>query len=419
MPLSIHHSPARGNSRRVLLAIPSYGPISGHTAFSLFRCHPTLKEAGYEVEARFLIGDCHVDDARNSLVADFLESECDDLVFIDADIGFQDSDLIRLLSYERDIVGGAYPKKSDNPEFTGWLPDGPIWTDPEGLIEMKGMATGFLRIRRPVLDALASMAERYTTALGRVVPCIFERLIVGGLRYSGDVAFCYKARRAGFKVWADPDCYLEHRGEKSWIGTLGSHLKRMHGLSLTQEIERIKAGTETDKDYFDLTLQWSNDGWTAGAELLKAAVMVARQVKGVCLEAGSGLSTLAMAAANPSLTIHALEHNADWAARVRSSAQRLGLANIVIHECRLIEYPAGKWYELPRLPWGEVEMVLCDGPPRQEGNRRILFGVMATHDCRPKCILVDDAATEGDSIPAPYRTEIRGQLRQFAVGLRN
>jgi len=63
--------------------------------------------------------------------------------------------------------------------------------------------------------------------------------------------------------------------------------------------------------------------------------------------------------------------------------------------------------------------VLCDGPSRREANRRILFGVMATHDCRPKCILVDDADTEGDSIPAPYRTEIRGELRKFAVGLRN
>jgi hypothetical protein len=417
--LAIHHNPARGNSRRVLLAIPSYGPVSGHTAFSLFRCHPTLKDAGYEVEARLLLGDCHVDDARNTLAADFLDSSCDDLVFIDADIGFQDTDLLRLLGYDRDIVGGAYPKKSDNGEFTGWLPEGQIWADSAGLIEMRGMATGFLRIRRPVIEALAATAQRYLTSQGRSVPMIFERLIVDGLRYSGDVAFCHKARQAGFKVWADPDAYLEHRGEKSWVGTLGSHLKRLHGIALSQELGRIRAGTETDKDYFDLMLQWGNQEFAAGPELLKGAVMVARQVKGVCLETGSGLSTLVMAAANPALTIHALEHGAEWAARVRAAAQRLGLSNVVVHDCPLIEYPAGRWYELPRLPWGDVEMVLCDGPPRQEGNRRILFGVMATHDCRPRCILVDDATTEADAVPAEYRTEIKGQLRQFAVGLRD
>lgn len=419
MGLSIRHNPARGDSRRVFLAVPTFGEISPQTAFSLFRAHPALKEAGYEVELALLSGDCHVDDARNTLVADFLESKCHDLVFIDADIGFQDTDLLRLLAHDRDIVGGSYPKKSDNPEFPVETLPGAIWSDSDGLIEVAGMPTGFLRIRRNVLESLASISAVYTTSVGRRVACIFERLIENGGRVSGDIAFSHKARRAGFKVYADPDCYLEHHGSKSWTGTLGSHLRTLHGLALIGPIGRIKAGTETDKDYFDLMLEWGNDGWAAGPELLKASVMVARQVDGVALETGCGLTTLTTAAANPKLTVHAIEHRAEWAAKVMQAAERLGLSNIALHVVPLTEYPAGKWYELPRVPWADVQMVLCDGPPRQEANRRILFGVMATHDCRPKCILVDDAETEGDSIPAPYRTEIRGELRKFAVGLRN
>jgi hypothetical protein len=90
----------------------------------------------------------------------------------------------------------------------------------------------------------------------------------------------------------------------------------------------------------------------------------------------------------------------------------------VIHEAPLVDMPAGKWYEVPKLAW-DFDLVLCDGPPRKEGNRRILWGVLATHDCRPRCILVDDADTEGEAVPNNYRTEIKGQIRKFAVGLRN
>lgn len=419
MGLSIRHNPPGANPRRVFLAIPSYGPVSGHTAFSLFRAHPALLEAGYDVELSLLLGDCHVDDARNRLVADFLASRCSDLVFIDSDIGFQSADLLRLLSHDVDVVGGAYPKKSDTEEYPVWLDGGEIWSNAAGLIECNGIATGFLRIRRNVLETLAADAEVYRTASGDSVRMVFERLIVNGGRVSGDMAFCHKWRQRGGKVFADPECYLEHRGEKTWSGTFATHLRKTHGLALTQAIARIRDGKERDTDYFDLALEWGNDGFAAGVELLKASVMVARQVKGIALETGCGLTTLVMAAANPDLTIHAIEHKDEWASKVLQAAKRLGLSNIVIHHCPLRDTPAGKWYETPRLPWQDVELVLCDGPPLREANRRILFGVMATHDCRPKCILVDDAATEGDSIPAPYRTEIRGELRKFAVGLRN
>lgn len=419
MGLSIRHNPPGDNPRRVFLAVPSYGPISGHTAFSLFRAHPALLEAGYAVELGLLLGDCHVDDARNTLVADFLDSGCSDLVFIDSDIGFQNADLLRLLSHDRDVVGGAYPKKSDIEEFPVWLAGGEVWSDADGLIEVNGIATGFLRIRRAALERLAAEAVSYRTSAGRSVKLIFERLIVDGARYSGDIAFCHKWRQVGGRAYVDPDCYLEHRGEKSWIGTFGSHLRRIHGLALANGIARIRDGAETDRDYFDLMMEWGNEPWSAGPELLKAAVMVARQVKGAALETGSGLTTLVMAAANPSLTVHALEHNADWKARVEQAAARLGVTNIVVHHAPLVAYPAGRWYSLPKgLPWSEVDLVLCDGPPRLEGNRRILWGVLATKDCQPRCVLVDDADTEGDAVPPTFRTEIKGELRKFAVGLR-
>ena len=394
--------------------------MSGITAFSLFRSHPELQAAGFDVELGMLLGDCHVDDARNSLARDFLASRCDDLVFVDADIGFQSRDLIRLLTHDCDVVGGAYPKKSDIDEYPVALFPGEQRAR-NGLLEVRGIATGFLRISRKAMQTLWDQSAEYAVRGDNQAPCrtIFERLIVNGARMSGDMAFCHKWREAGGKVYADPECYLEHRGEKSWTGTLGSYLRKSNGIALVNGIRRIQAGTETDTDYFDLMLEWGNDGWAAGPELLKACVMVARQCKGAALEAGSGLTTLVMAAANPHLKVYALEHNRGWSERLKGEAHRLGIDNIVVVDAPLVQYPAGRWYDLPWLPWHEFDLVLCDGPPRADANRRILWGVMATKDCRPRCILVDDAETEGDAVPPEYRTEIKGELRRFAVGLRN
>lgn len=417
MSLVLRHHPPKNHSRRVFLAVPSYERPGALLAFSLFRAHVDLQNAGFDVELALLTGDCHVDDSRNALVADFLASTADDLVFIDADVGFQSADLIRLLNYDRDVVGGAYPKKSDISAYPAWLPAGDTWADSDGLIEAYGLGTGFLRIRRNVLERMSAEAPEFKLD-GNTLREVFRRETIDGDRNSGDIAFCRRWRAMGGKVYIDPKCYLEHRGEKTWAGTYGSHLRRSRGMALTTGIEAIKAGTEVDAVFFELMCEWDNDPWSAGPELMKASVMVARQVKGAVLETGSGLTTLLMAAANPALHIHCLEHQAQWKARTEEAARRLGLTNITVHLAPLTGYPAGNWYTLPQLPWDSFDLVLCDGPPRQEGLRRILFGVLASHDCRPRCILVDDADTEGDSIPAPYRSEIKGELRKFAVGLR-
>lgn len=421
MPTCLHHAPGGSSPRRVFLALPSFGPVSGPTTFSLFRAHPALIEAGFDVHLALLLGDCHVDDARNRLVRDFLATDCTDLVFIDADVGFEAQDLLRLLAHDRDIVGGTYPLKQAIEQFPVRLKPGEVWADPDGLIEVDGLPTGFLRIRRAVLEKLARLSVPYRFCGSdddAPASLIFERTIVDGGRTSGDYSFCNKARAAGYKLYADPECYLSHTGENTWIGSLGSHLKRRAGVALADGIGRIASRTERDGDYITLIREWNNDPWQCGPELLKTAVAVARQARGVVLETGCGLTTLAMAAANPAVTVHALEHQDEWALKVEREARRLGLANVVIHRAPLKAYATGRWYELPRLPWGEVDVVLCDGPPRQDANRRILFGVIATHDARPRCVLVDDATTEGDAVPPEYRTEIMGELRKFAVGLR-
>ena len=426
MPSLLHHSPGASGARRVFLATPAYGPVPGLFAFCLARAHAALIAAGFEVEIGLLTGDCHIDDARNRLVRDFLASDCADLVFIDADMGWVDDDLIRLLNHDRDLVGGTYPLKQGVEDFPCRLVPGEIWSDADGLIEVQGIPTGFMRIRRRVLERLAKDAKQYRfvgsddTAM---CPLIFEREVADGKRVSGDYVFCRKWRATGGRVYVDPDCFLEHAGEKIWSGTFGSFLRRKNGLALRHGIEKIRAGKEDARAFAELILEWGNDPWSAGVELLSTCIQVARQVSGTILETGSGLTSLAMAAANPHVTVHCLEHKAFWHARLIEAAESLGITNLVVHHAPLTAYPDGhQWYELPHLQW-DFSAVLCDGPSRQDGNRALLFDAMDAHGCMPRCLLVDDADSEAEAARAwaqrhGYVAETKGTFRQFVVAMR-
>lgn len=414
--------PATG--QKVMLATPVYGSPSALYSFAIARVRAAFAERGVNHAYLLLVGNCHCDDARNTIVKEFLQSDCTDLLFVDADVGFDVLDILRLLGHDADVVAGAYPKKQTPSDYPVRFLDGEIWSDANGLIEVEAVGTGFMRIRRPVLERMAFVAEQFTVtgdALERgPVPLIFERGIVNGARWSGDNYFCRKWRAQGGKVYVDPQCFLEHEGMKIWAGTLATHLRRKNGLALAGQIERIGKGIETDRDYIDLMLEWDNDPWNAGVELVKMCALAARKADGPILETGSGLTTLVMAAANPNNTVHCLEHSPVWAARVSEEARKLGLFNIVIHCAPLVHVNGHKWYDTTNLPHAEWSLVLNDGPPRQEGDRSVLWETIGPK-LNGAMVLVDDVEDRAQLEPmkrwadATGRTvKIMGEIRQFA-----
>jgi len=172
-------------------------------------------------------GDQFIAKARNRLITEFLTEYpmATDLFFIDDDVGWPADAVIKFLNRPEDIVAGAYPKKTDKPEFPVELSMG----EDGGLIEKDGLyqanlaPTGFMRIKRRVLEALVKDCPTYTEA------CIEGKaqrwaLFEAGANYDKgewwgeDYVFCQKARNAGFSVWIDPDIEFTHRGNKRWAG---------------------------------------------------------------------------------------------------------------------------------------------------------------------------------------------------------
>lgn len=207
-----------GADVHVYIATPATS-IASNFHVSLVREIPRLLTAGHSVTYAHLAGHCHVDDARNLLVHDFLQSGATDLLFWDADVACEPGASLKLLNDPGDIVGGAYPLKDGSGRF------------PVKLIGTLGTAevlpTGFLRVRRDVFWPLVKNAQ--TMGLdGQMVPIIFERGSIetehGLERVGGDANFCRKATAAGFKLYCDPTIIFTHQGPVDFAGRLADHL---------------------------------------------------------------------------------------------------------------------------------------------------------------------------------------------------
>lgn len=221
-----------GSSGGVCLAVPSYGAMSPAFVFALCSSVRALTEAGIPHQLLLLSGNCHVDDARNSIVRRFLESTSSDLMFLDADLSWSAHDLIRILGYDLDVVAGIYPLKQDTEGFPCRLLKGDTAVRADGLIEVEGVPAGFLRIRRSVLEVLELRAQSYLEQPGDSTraPLIFERRLESGTRFSGDYVFCRKWRALGGRIFVDPVIRFSHVGEKAWEGCFAEHLLKLSPL---------------------------------------------------------------------------------------------------------------------------------------------------------------------------------------------
>lgn len=179
-------------------------------------------------------GDCYLASARNRLVHKFLTEfpDATDLFFLDDDIGWTDPEAIgRLLLDEVDVVAGVYPKKQEKLEFPVVMDDslGHLIQSPSGLFKALRVPTGFLRIKRHVLEKMAEESPKYTQALAEggstTIAEIFQMGVKDGLWWGEDFDWCNKWTAMGGEIWVDPTIEFTHSGRKQWKGRLWDSAK--------------------------------------------------------------------------------------------------------------------------------------------------------------------------------------------------
>lgn len=220
-------------TKNVYLAMPTYtGTPRAETFHALLNEVREMERRGWTVRVKFTVGDSMIFRTRNMFVADVIaHPEVTDLVMIDDDVDWESGALIRLLQHPCDVVCGVYPKRQEKLEFPCKSMPGAI-PDRNGLLEMRMVPTGFLRITR---ETLVKMVERYPerayreTALpgGKAWALFFNELRIDedapaedGLKdlWGEDFAFCKLWTGMGGKIYADTLLAFQHIGKHAFTG---------------------------------------------------------------------------------------------------------------------------------------------------------------------------------------------------------
>jgi hypothetical protein len=216
----------------VMVAIPAYsGTIHLGTMRSLFTDLLTLQARGDVWSLHDECGNALIADARALIVAQFLDSKADTLVFIDSDVSWEAGALLKLLDAPVDMVAGIYPQRKDPINYcVKWQDKPELIADPEtGLLQVDGVPAGFMKLSRKQLE---SMVEQYPdsefyveTAPNKKAWALFADYRIGKHKMGEDYAFCRRWTDMGGKIWINPEIKMGHCGFKTFQGHLGDWLR--------------------------------------------------------------------------------------------------------------------------------------------------------------------------------------------------
>jgi hypothetical protein len=366
---------ASGRSPDLFVATTSGSTPKPNYVDSMARTIKAATAAGIELEWLLHQGDPHVDDSRNACVAKFLEGNAPRFMFIDDDVGWDEYEFLKFIKHDRDVVAAIYPKKKDEPDWPVRFLPGIQQAEADGLLQVENVPTGFLMIKRHVLESMAAEAVHFKRKDTGTTPLLFERGLIGDARWSGDYWWGRKWAERGGTIWIDPEMTLTHVGFKTWSGHLGDWLRQKNGIldPLTDKTYRLLMSGITRPEIFEVLVGRSgNWPWCAEPTFLAKAYEMAKEAKGPVLECGSGLSTIVMGITGAE--VHTLEHDLSWLKKTQAWLDRYGLKNVFLHYAPLREHDDGIWYETPdMLPAMGFALAVCDGPPRNIANRRLFW----------------------------------------------
>jgi hypothetical protein len=223
------------------------GVVTTGYMMSLIKLMQYALTNGFEVSIDIIGGDSLITRLRNTLVSRFFHvGDATHFMFVDADIAFEPHTVHRMLTFDQDVVAGAYPVKAlrwGGPEtvkacepaataslqYVGQVCDGDELERRGPFATGRHCGAGFMLINRRAVERLiAAHPEcRYDSdhvyALNRAKQpyyALFECMIDPQTReyLSEDLAFCQRWRALDGKIWLDLEASLTHTGPYRFEG---------------------------------------------------------------------------------------------------------------------------------------------------------------------------------------------------------
>lgn len=255
---------SQGEKICVAICTPMYGGV-GHVDYfvSLIKTKDLLESLQIGHRFYHTKQESLVQRARNTLVGYALEDPTvTHIFFIDADINWNEFDVLLLLENNLDIVGGIYPKKAfdfkkilklndilklkDINKFNSDISDESFLKhclvnynlngcgNPKienGLIEVRHIATGFMMIKRNVFDKMIKthpeweyIDDIHNPQISTKFYAFFDCEIKDKQYLSEDWLFCDRWRNMEGKIYANITIPLSHIGTVCYEGRILSTL---------------------------------------------------------------------------------------------------------------------------------------------------------------------------------------------------
>ena len=240
----------------------------------LMKTQELCRELGIRLEVLFCKSDSLVTRARNNLIAKAMsDPDMTHVLFIDNDITWVPTDILKLLIADKPIVGGIYPFKKYN--FDKLLPTEDKKNQVQDMIDVKNnshlheindkdavemnlltynvnynskevkiknnlthvkhVATGFMMIQRNVLEKMTKSysSTKYTDDINFLNPdenkyayALFDCGVVDDHYLSEDWMFCNRWTLINGEIWIDISINLTHTGIHDFKGCYISSLLR-------------------------------------------------------------------------------------------------------------------------------------------------------------------------------------------------
>jgi hypothetical protein len=138
----------------VLICVPCYGGnVSDKTTTALFNLGKTFVRNSVPHGLLTTANESLISKGRSKMANFFINNtEYEYLFFLDADVGFDASDVLKLMSHQKEIVCGAYPMKTVPLKWNFTLTE-PLQRE-GNLVAIERIGIGFSLIHRSVFDKL-------------------------------------------------------------------------------------------------------------------------------------------------------------------------------------------------------------------------------------------------------------------------
>lgn len=250
---------------KIFIATPMFGGQANYMyMISLINLLTKLGQNGISSMFEIAANESLITKARNILVEGFLKSDATHMLFLDADLGFDAEDVVRMIKADKHLIGGQYAKKKINWDVVKQVVQGVPNIPPHAInaviaestfrpigdqisfridepVEVESIATGMMLIKREVFTKMAAelpdikiisggsetMDPKTMTRVSdphREAHAYFDVSIdpVTRAYTSEDFTFCKRWRQIGGQVFLAPWTRTVHVGTYEYVCDLAA-----------------------------------------------------------------------------------------------------------------------------------------------------------------------------------------------------